>query len=181
MNVHSEQIAELYRLIKTLQDDNNVLRTSRTAALPQAGSGTLPSADPNWLAIPNDTIIRGHSADLVGLSAFAQAVVPWLKKNGFAEGQHFRIEGDSEMPSQNFIVQFLGEEDVAAKKCALALRRQKQAGGGWEKFFAQCPGASWAQVYLGADKNGFQMAKEIGTRRLSNIIASFPLVPFGSP
>jgi hypothetical protein len=178
LNTHSEQIAELYRLIKTLQDDNNALRTSRTSALPQSSLGSnQPSADPNWHAVPNGTIIRGHSADLVELSAFSQAVGPWLKKHGFAAGVHYRIEGDTEMPSQNFVVQFLGEEDIAARKCSLALRRQKQASGAWEQFFAQCPGASWAQVFLGADKNGFQVAKEIGTRRLGNIIAAFPAVP----
>ena len=178
LNTHSEQIAELFRLIKALQDDNNALRTSRTSALPASSlSSNQHSSDPNWLATPNGTIIRGHSADLVELSAFAQAIGPWLKKHGFSPGVHYRVEGDSEMPSQNFVVQFLGEDEVATKKCSLALRRQKQSSGTWEQFFAQCPGGAWAQVFLGGDKNGFQVAKEIGTRRLGNIISAFPAVP----
>ena len=164
-----------------MQDDNNLLRTSRTCSLPAAsiGSSCLHNSDPdpNWLATPNGTIIRGHSADLVELSAFAQAIGPWLKKHGFSPGVHYSVEGDAEMPSQNFVLQFLGDDEVAAKKCSMALRRQKQSSGTWEQFFAQCPGGSWAQVFLGSDKNGFQVAKEIGTRRLGNIISAFPSVP----
>ena len=81
------------------------------------------------------------------------------------------------MPSQNFVIQFLGDVDAASKKCLFALRRQKQNSGTYEQFFAQCPGGSWAQVFLGGDKNGYQVAKEVGTRRLGNVISAFPSVP----
>ena len=75
------------------------------------------------------------------------------------------------------MIQFLGEGDQACKWCQFALRRQKQTNGNYEQFYAQCPGATWAQVFLGADKNGYQISKEVGTRRLGNVIAAFPSVP----
>ena len=74
MNQHGDQIAELYALIKQLQEDNNNLRTTFAAGSHGASAGHNAEHgsgdDPGWLASPDTTIIRGHSADLITCQSF---------------------------------------------------------------------------------------------------------------
>lgn len=90
-------------------------------------------------------------------------------------GTHFEVEGDWDIPSQDFILQFIG--NGADKRCFQALKRQRLSDKSWEEFYAYTPSGMVSQFFLGAVKNSCQIARELATRRLGEVIAAFEKVP----
>ena len=68
-------------------------------------------------------------------------------------------------------MQFLGE--AAARNCENALRKQRKPDKSWEMFYACTPAETWTQLYLGPDKNNYQITREVATRRMGAVIEAF--------
>ena len=134
-------------------------------------SAAADSSDPRWLATPDPTIIKVHSDDMITVQSCLNVLGPWLAKFGLRYQSHFQVVGDWDQPSFDFVVQFLGES--AARNCDNALRKQRKPDKSWEMFYACTPGETWTQLYLGPDKNNFQITKEGATRRMGAFIGAF--------
>ena len=173
LNEHDQQIQNLQELVAKLQQDIQNASTSATSArneFPQTqGQRAGGSPDLGWDGAVDPTVLRGFSHALISKEAFLTAIAEWLHGCGLEVGRAYDVDGNPDVLSQTWCIQFHGDTGAASKKCRQALAAMKVGAALWVQIWASTPTGHWTQSHISLDKWTAQGNRNVHEKALRDL------------
>ena len=171
---HDAQLRDLDSRTQTIETSqasmkNDIKRLTKALALAKSATTsaevTRAFADENFDRLPDLSVIRFNTSELVSHSSTLESTKPLMSEAGLSENQWDLLGAPSGI-SRNSIVRFTGSETIAVRRAKTCLQPRRLPDGSWRPNpKATSPMNKEIDVYISPDRSPKQLRTELGGRR----------------
>ena len=175
LSEHDAQLRDLDTRTQTIETSqasmkNDIKRLTEALALAESATTsaevTRAFADEAFDRLPDLSVIRLNTSELVSHSSILESIKPLMSEAGLSENQWDLLGAPSGI-SRNFTVRFTGTEAIAARRAKKCLQLRRLPDGSWRPNpKVTSPMNREIDVYIAPDKSPKQLRTELGGRRL---------------
>ena len=175
LSEHDAQLRDLDTRTQTIETSqasmkNDIKRLTEALALAESATTsaevTRAFADEAFDRLPDLSVIRLNTSELVSHSSILESIKPLMSEAGLSENQWDLLGAPSGI-SRNFTVRFTGTEAIAARRAQKCLQIRRLPDGSWRPNpKVTSPLNREIDVYIAPDKSPKQLRTELGGRRL---------------
>ena len=139
LSEHDAQLRDLDTRTQTIETSqasmkNDIKRLTEALALAESATTsaevTRAFADEAFDRLPDLSVIRLNTSELVSHSSILESIKPLMSEAGLSENQWDLLGAPSGI-SRNFIVRFTGSEAIAARRAKKCLQLRRLPDGSW--------------------------------------------------
>lgn len=160
---------EIVEMRASLRKAEETVERLRVEAALAAANAPPPQLAPmnalaDWHRRPDLAKVRVVAAEAVSRDLVTAVVAQHCGYARLLE-EHYSLQEGREL-SKSYVVTFLGEPRLAARRAAMLLATMRSADGAWRQPSVKTPSGAEARIWSDPDKNGKQMKGEAAVRRL---------------